>query len=229
LNDFAEPQLRAFLLGSLPESETEKLETALIERQDLVDQLNEVEDDLLDAYAAGQLSDAESDAVLRRYRSRIAFAHGLARQKTNVVAFRARWIAWPLAAAAALVVVWMSGRKPAEAPMTRPPQSIALPQVAATLTIGVERDEARPVTSVTLPRKGTLALTLQLNPKDIYDEYTVAINGEKVADHLKRNGAAVTAVIPVESLLPGRVEVTIDGQNAGKPAERIGFEPLDVR
>jgi anti-sigma-K factor RskA len=101
-------QLAEYLLGRLPAGEAGPIADRLFSEEDLLNEMEEVERDLLDAYARGRLSKADGLAVesasmtseLRREKLRFAIA--MAGQKRKAQRY------W-LAAAAAAVVVCLTG------------------------------------------------------------------------------------------------------------------------
>ncbi len=56
---------RQYLLRRLPEADADQFEARILADDECAEQLREAEDDLLDDYAAGQLTPDERDAVER--------------------------------------------------------------------------------------------------------------------------------------------------------------------
>jgi len=114
-------ELVRYLLGDLPENDTERLDELSVVDDDFAAQLRQAEDDLVDAYAGGRLS---GDRRIRfeafyltspRRREKVAFAKRLqgaiehddrrARPAAAPATWRiAPWLPWALAAAVVLCV-----------------------------------------------------------------------------------------------------------------------------
>lgn len=65
--DYNEKTLREYLLGLLPEAETESLDELSVTEEEFAQQLREVEDDLIDAYVNGELTGPELLQFPRHY------------------------------------------------------------------------------------------------------------------------------------------------------------------
>ena len=74
--DIQPAALRSFLLGELSDADTEKIEALALEEEGVFELIGEAEDDLIDAYAHGRLSNAE----LRRFEEHFAQGGGEARR-----------------------------------------------------------------------------------------------------------------------------------------------------
>lgn len=126
-----------YLLGSLPDEETERLDELSVTDDELAARLAAAETDLIDAYVGNELSAddrARFEAVCAAspdMRARLAFARALAAR--SPVAARRSWV--PLAAAAALVLsvgaYWLSqGTREPAAPAASPPAQAQAPPSA---------------------------------------------------------------------------------------------------
>ncbi|HEX6160512.1 MAG TPA: hypothetical protein VF111_10130 [Thermoanaerobaculia bacterium] len=76
--------LRRFLLGDLPEGEHARLQEAFFNDPTLHARVAAAEDDLFDAYARGDLSDAERTCFEQRFgaqQQRVRFAEQLAKKR----------------------------------------------------------------------------------------------------------------------------------------------------
>jgi hypothetical protein len=108
-----EEAVRRYVLGTSPEAEAAALDEEIARGGDEpFEELEAVEADLLDAYAAGELSARERREVEETYgavaagRRRLAFAAALRRKAANTPAVRRSPPAWlPLAAVIALAVL----------------------------------------------------------------------------------------------------------------------------
>jgi hypothetical protein len=111
-----------YLLGDLTPSEEESVEKAYVSESEAFHQLLAAEEDLIDAYVAGSLSDSDRRRFEERFlvsperRERVAFARALASLESpaETAPRRARLPAWlPLAAALAAIIIggaWLAGR-----------------------------------------------------------------------------------------------------------------------
>jgi hypothetical protein len=143
-------QAREYLLGNLAEGERERFEDRLIGDEELFESLQHAEDDLLDAYARGELPPAEREHLERtllrspRVRQRLAVARRLVAEPEAPAGGAAprpgfrlgRWSRFvPLAAAASIllvfgIVAFVMLREPNAGPVdvaTAPPVETPLP------------------------------------------------------------------------------------------------------
>jgi hypothetical protein len=80
---YEDNSLRRYLLGSLPEAETEQFDELSFTDDEFVTRLQAVEDDLIDAYWQGELSPSEAEQFQAYYlasprrREKVQFAHAL--------------------------------------------------------------------------------------------------------------------------------------------------------
>jgi cytoskeletal protein RodZ len=68
-DEYNEKTLREYLLGLLPEAETERLDELSVTEEEFVQELRKVEDDLIDAYVNGELTGPELIQFPRQYLS----------------------------------------------------------------------------------------------------------------------------------------------------------------
>jgi hypothetical protein len=140
----ADPQLRAYLLGSLPDEERRALEDAYFADEDLYDRLLAMQNDLVDAWARNALSPDDRRAVEDRLLSgpsgaeRKRLAIGLARldhtRGTQPTIARPhaspRWFTAPFAVAATVAAIGVSATLWLATDNARLRQSIAMPAAA---------------------------------------------------------------------------------------------------
>ena len=228
--DLDDAALRGYLLGLLPEAESEALEEAYFARPDVLERVRGVEDDLLDDYASGRLEPGVKEAFESRYlasaplRERVLAARALRLATADkrgpaarVVARPVRWRV-PVAIAAGLLLAvlafWI--RPP------RPPQmtSVSLPPDSAGPSVTPLPQSAAPIGSSGAPTPtaaarapATSRLVLALSP--------VLLRGQERPAEL-RIPAATDAVVlelegdpallpPSNSALQGIVK-TVDGE-----------------
>lgn len=240
-----EAELREYLLGRLPESETEALEKKLLDDEDLFLTARSIEDDLVDDFARNELASADREAFASRYRgqpSRLLFANALAQRGSNVVAFpRNRWFGWAAAAAVgvvALTVVLEERRTPVLAPtvIRRQAKVPVLDSAAATVTLASSR-AASAATVVTLPKNvSTLQLRVRLNPEDRFERYALEVRSNRLVWrgddlHASSEGGelALSAAVPASSLENGSYEVSVQGSHPNASPEDLGFVSLEIR
>jgi hypothetical protein len=217
---------RDYLLGRLPETDAEALEGNLLQNEELFVEMRSAESDLYDDFARGDLSDADRQAFLDRYRDpgRLRFARALAKRGSNVVAMPARaWIGWAAAAALVIVIAGAVFRSPEHSKFVVTSVSRS---VAVTLTLGTSRS-AGEITKITMPRDTTtLHLSVKLDPNDRFDSYSLELrSGAPVwrADHLQQHESILTADVPVKALPDGSYELAVRGGD-----EDLGFVELEV-
>lgn len=240
-----DPELRAYLLGRLPEADAERLEQRLLEGEEVFQTLRSVEDDLIDDYARDRLDASERQGFEARYAGqtdRLTFAHALSKRtaRSNVIPFaRRQWI--PLAAAAALVVATFGimMRPPGEAPDRTPvPGPPAPPPPAIVLTLGISRSAAAGP-EVTLPAGApALDLRVRLDPADRYDRYFMELRssadqvvwrGDDLRASTESGELDLVAAVPASALADGTYELAVRGSIAGAAPDELGFVTLKVR
>ncbi len=234
-----ETELREYLLGRLPESDSERLENRLLDDDELFLTTRSVEDDLFDDFARSRLDAADREQFLKRYGAqnrRLTFARALAQRGPNVVAFpRRRWIGW---AAAAAVVIAMGTllmtrvESPDAKPVARRRDAggTAAGTAAVLVTLGTSRS-AGATSTVTLPKDAsTLRLRVRLNPDDRFDRYAMELRSDRVvwrADDLHSSieggELIVSAAVPASALADGSYELAVRGGG-----EDLGFVTLEV-
>jgi hypothetical protein len=245
-----EAALRAYLLGQLPDSEAELVETRLIEDADLFSQMETAEDDLFDAFARGRLTPDERDRFLQRFgaeSSRRRFANTLARRTSteHVVPFvRRRWVGLALAAGLVMAVgAYLIPRQPE--PSGRAEPIAAMPAAAApapvtsviALALGTSRAAGAPVRVVVDRATAQMNFRIRLNPADRYPVYTVEIRstadnvvwGDAALQSANENGDLVIhAVVPADRLPSGNYEIGVRGGPAAAALEDLGFLNIEV-
>ena len=240
-----DPELRAYLLGRLPEAEAEHLEERFLEDDDLFATLRGVEDDLVDEFARGQLSDADARAFAGRTEGqdgRVLFSRALSK-KARKTAPRARPLWIPFAIAATLVLALGLPpflTRPAQAPVTEPaPTSAAAPaDVALTVLIATTRS-ASSGGEVLLPENtARLRLSVTLDPEDRFDQYRLELRSPAGivvyrADDLRKAAEGgmlmLKADIPASVLIAGAHELEVTGLRPGAAAEPLGFATIRIR
>ena len=233
-------QLRNYLLGRLPDTESERLEEQLLENDEVFLTLRTIEDDLFDEYARDELKPDERDAFLSRYgrdSQRLAFASALARKRADVVAFapRPKWVS--LATAAALLVaVGTVLLLEEQRPRLSAPRTASVPvvqPVAITLTLGSTRGTAETPVVTFAPNQSEVSMRVRLNPADRYDRYradlvssTGATAFSRTDLHAIEEGGELVLLfnVPASSLPDGSYELAVHGND-----EALGFTRMEVR
>ena len=219
-----------YLLGSLSEEETERLDELSIADDEFAERLAAAEHDLIDAYIAGDLSPDDRARFESIYtgspegRARIAFARALAARSAQRQD-RAWW--YPALAAAAMVLLAIGGywlmqpgqrtsptgavppsqvaapppAVPASPPeQAAPPSSTVLSFVLAAPTRGAA--DAAPIT---VP-EGTLAVELRLELEgDEFAEYEATLKDAAGVRTLWRSGRVKSAGPAANRAVPIRV------------------------
>ena len=234
-------QLRNYLLGTLPESESERLEELLIDNEEVFLTLRSIENDLFDEYVRDEMDPEERDAFLRRYGSqtnRLTFASALATKKADVVAFapRPRWIG--LAAAAALLiaigtVLLVEDRRPRLSNVPRQVSAPVVQTVAVTVTLGTSRSTTGAQLLAIPASASTVELRVRLHPDDRFDRYQARIASSAgvtvwEANELraieKGEEVVLLCAVPASSLGDGSYELAVRGGD-----EDLGFSDLEVQ
>jgi hypothetical protein len=199
-----ERRMRAYLLGELPPSERDDVETRVFDSDDDYDRLLDAQYDLIGAYARGTLTPAEREAVEQRLLShpdgqrRALRARKLSQRGVTMAAPAATmpasaWSPW-LAAAAVLLaaltssLVWMAldnarlkrelaatTAQPVSSPREQPPATSLPPSLIAEMSL-----VPRVATSAEGTRRVAIApeaqvVRLQLAVDEVAPAYTVAV------------------------------------------------------
>ena len=244
-------ELRAYLLGRLPEADAGRIEERLLEDEEFFLILRSLEDDLHDEHARGRLDAADSEAFLARYAGqadRRAFARALSKRgsrPTVVPISRGQWL--PLAAAAALVVaiggITLLPQRRVEPEPVRTPvaagPSTAVAAPAVVLTLGASRAGAATPEVTLVPNVTTVPLLVRLDPEDRFDRYSVELRSAasdrvvwRDADlraSTEAGDRVLRAAVPRSLLGAGAYELAVRGQSGAAPAEDLGFVTLRVR
>jgi len=250
-----ERELRAYLLGQVPEEEAVRLEGRLLEDDELYRVLESVEDDLFDDHARGRLEPPDRARLEARYGTdgeRQRFARAFAKRvdvAPGVVVLRPaqtfrRWA--PLGAAAAVVIA-VSGLLIQRQITPKPPANVPRPgpsfarEVAFAVSLGTSRAAAEPTVLPIARNVTTIQLRVRLNPGDRFETYAAELRSSQTdarvwsEQGLKAtidNGDLVVAArIPAASMSDGAYEVGVRGVRAGAAAdagEDLGFVPLKV-
>lgn len=128
--DEVHPRARRYLLAQLPEAEAIALEIAIVDDPRVHAIVDAVYVELLDDQRRGELTDDEALALARRgeppstrFRDRVGaaldrHARGVAAPQRHKARRPVRWVPWVSAvvAAAAIIIVWVTGTSPPPAP-----------------------------------------------------------------------------------------------------------------
>jgi hypothetical protein len=245
-------ELRAYLLGQSTEAQAERVETNAVEDDDFFAALGAVEDDLVDDYTRGALTDAELQPFLVRYgrdRHRLLAARALAARTApshGASPFRSNY--WMVAAAA--VVLAAVGLTFGNKSKPRPPAAPAVQAdanaertmpITATvlLTLGTSRSAASPPAEAVLPPSAaTLHVRVRLDPADTFAAYGMTLRSDRgaivwQADAVRASSIAgeliVVGDVPAASLGEATYELTVSGSTAGGRPEVLGVAAMTVR
>jgi hypothetical protein len=212
-------RLSDYLLGQLPEAEEGRLEQEYLADAELQERLLLIEDDLVDAYAHGELGGGERRHLEQgllaspRGRRKLELARGL-----MAAAPRSRWSWRPAALAAGIALVL------ALILLIRKGDDRV---VAMVLEPGLTRDVgALPV--LTLP-PGTARAHLQLDlTDDRHDSYRVSLLGNAGEVTWSSRGAksqgAITVEVPAALLAPGQQLVLVSAEDQpDRPLAQYAF------
>jgi hypothetical protein len=234
-------QLRAFLLGTLAESDAERVEYGLLSDDGLYELLLAAEEELIDEYLSGSLTQSEASSFLGYLDKlpdgsrRIDFARDLreslespersvptrSRWEAAAQGFaqRVRWHRSAWAAALALVVVALS------MVLWRPS-----PEPATVLTAGMTRGEGE-IPTVTLPSSSRVLTVLLDLGTHSHDRYRATLYDADSRAILSSGGLAASVTdlrilvpfpIPVSGLEPGDYSIALDGETTSG-----GYEPIE--
>ena len=229
-----QPQvIRRYLLGQLPEQERDTVATRIFDDDDTFALACEIETDLIDALARGELAGDEADAV-RRFvdesgqSDRLRIARALARRKTIrgpvfVGAF--------LAVAAALMLMMSVAFFHYRSERLARQQEIATREAkqpvifAFAVPAGVTRGAGGNVTRVSIPA-GTEEVHIRVDLEPGYAAYDVILRGAGGVEVVR--GTKAEVVVPAAALVRGRYEVEIRGTKPGQPSEALSYRYFAV-
>jgi hypothetical protein len=205
-----------YLLGSLPEEESQHLDERSIADDDFAERLKAIETDLIDAYVAGELTPDERIrfeavyAAAAEGRARIDFARALsARTRTGRQSYRG----YPALAAAAMVLLAIGGywlirpnrspapaapaahvqpATPSRAPTQSPSPSIGAPPPPSTtilsFVLAAPRRSAAGALVIAVPNgQGNVELRLEIEEDD-FAEYDATLKDAAGVRTLWRSG-----------------------------------------
>ncbi|HEX7332420.1 MAG TPA: hypothetical protein VF290_13035 [Pyrinomonadaceae bacterium] len=219
-NEKAQEDLRLWLLGLLPEQESQSLEERLITDSELYDELFIVEEELIDSYIAGRLSDDERSAFQsyfmnspeRQEQFRIANALrvyiGDAKETESTTEEKRRWpfAAMSLVAAAVVIAALVWAWLPASTGKSH----------RAELTPGGQTREGGTVQRITIPPgTDTLDLDLKLTRNDFQKYRATLLNsdGGTIQIHENLTGPTLRFSVNTEQIPPGEYQIKVDGLN----------------
>jgi hypothetical protein len=221
-------ELRAFLLGTLAETDVERVEYSLLSDDGLYELLLATEEELIDEYVSGALSQSEASGFLGYLnklpggRTRIDFARdfreSLGASETFSQLLRGQRPAWAaaflLSALAFAIYASMAYREPA-------------PLV---LTAGLTRSEGEIPTATLSESTPAFRVMLDLGVQShdryratLYDADSRAIlSSEGLTASVTERRILVAFLIPVAGLEPGDYSISLEGETAS-----AGYEPLE--
>ncbi len=235
--------MRSFLLGAMPEPARRALEDEFFENDEVYESLQDSLNDLIDAYARGELNVAEKRLVEERIlgsarnRTKLTLARALAQREQRHssrprITSPRRWIA----VAASLAAVCFAGMTWLAIENSRLRQEIAHPIAAPDvavlslypqLTRGNEK-----VPTITLAKQ-KMFLRVDLASNEEYPAYSVEVESASrgriwAQDSLHRSpSGAVTLWLPSAAITTGPYEFLLYGTRAGE-RELLGSYPCRV-
>ena len=248
--------IKSYLLGQMLEPDESQIETRLLTDREFYDELSIVEDELIDQYLGGGLSDADRQSFESHFvssserKQKVRFARALKKHVAEssdqsesvgsvapqtVIPFPARKPVVPYAIAAAILVLLGGGflmlkywQGPASGGRVL---AIELTPGSATRGDGEVKEFS------VAPDVGSVRLQLDL-PDNDYQNYEAIVRDSSLrtvftARNLKpqtiNNFAAVTADVKADLLAPGDYRVTVNGSSAGGRSESVATFSFRVR
>ena len=216
---------RDYFLGRATADEAARLEERMLAEDEVYAGMQSAEDELVDDYARGRLSDSERAQFLARgpgQAGRIGFAKALAQRTTGQAAsagprraslIRREWMPLAVGATIGLAVggMWLVRNPmlttpvPATAPVGAPagaPARAAVSQpviISASLALGTDRSAAGAVQVAVPANAAAVRLRVRLDPADRFDGYAVALRS--AADQAAWSASDLRATIEGPDLL----------------------------
>lgn len=220
-NEKAQEDLRLWLLGLLPDQESQSLEERLITDAELYDELFIVEEELIDDYIADRLSADERSAFEsyfmnspeRQEQFRIANALrvyiGDAKETESTTEVKSRWpfAAMSLAAAAVVIAALVWSWQPAG----------TVKSFRAEITPGGQTREGGTVQRITIPADtDTLDLDLKLTRDDFQKYRATLLNSDGGTVQIFENlsGPTLRFSVRTEQTPAGEYQLKVDGLNS---------------
>ena len=185
--------LKRFLLGAVPEEQAERLDELSISDDHVATRLQDVENDLVDAFVRGELSGETEQRFKAQYlstperRNRIAVAEALLARQRSGTRVRRGLAPWAIAASVLLVVLAVGylglGRRQTPAPLpvrvtrTVTPDTSTVAEripITASILLAPPTRGSRPIESVDVTSADSLVMTLQLESDD-FPSYRVLL------------------------------------------------------
>jgi len=233
-----------YLVGGLPEDETERLDELSVADDDFASRLQAVENDLLDGYVRGQLAGETLDRFRASYLSspqrleKVRFAEALVRSgaRPAVAAVRGRRVLafpvrWAVAAAALLVVagsayLLLNRQRP-----DREPSRAAREPKTASFVLLAQTRSAGSIATIAPPQgTGLIQLELELEAGD-FAKYAVALKDPAAGQVLWRSepvkaastgdSKTVSVSFPTALLRTQNYTVELSGLPAGGGPELV--------
>lgn len=226
-----EQKMVDYLLGRLPESERREITDQVLADDGVYQAVLAAEETLIDAYAGGDLDDAEARVVeitllvTEQGRLKLHTARALLHRQ-HVEAARRRLRRWLVAAA----VVLVAGGISLSMLVLRPGQVPSLPVASIVLRPEAYREQSA-VQTVTIPPEGAVSFEMPLSPADVARGYEVRARtsgrGELVLPAVK-SGESLRFLVDRASLAAGRYEFEVFAVD-GASRRLIAFVPADLK
>lgn len=237
--------LRRYLLNRLGPEEREQVRLRLFSEPALFDLASEVENDLIDAYAVGKLSHDEAEGVAEIIAAtggeqRVEFARALARHAERNAATEARRVpslpVW-LAAAASVAfavsgaILFIAAHRTEEASRIRSASS--QPQSGTIAMFDVQpvlRGSGRGAQVFRVPPAAKV-LNIRVPAEPGFARCEIAVRdafGDAIWSQTSPDSDPLELLVPSSVLHAGRYEITVDGERAGAPPERIEDTDIEI-
>lgn len=232
--------IRSYLLGEMTEAERSEFQERIFADDHLFDRVREVEQDLIDALARGEVSGSEADRVRAfleesSQQHRLAFAGALARQERRPRSPRWHWAA-PLAAclllapAAGVLALRnhrLEGEIARQTAATPAPAANANSLYVAQLAPSVARGASSPP-AIPLPAAARIVeLRLGIRAPGAFSRYRVDIQsaGQAVLTVVVPGplGPELPVAVPRRMLGPGDYELALSGEGTDGSVRPIEY------
>lgn len=221
--------LREYLLGRLAENERHAIENRAFEDDAFEDRLREVEYDLLDDWARGEIAEADRAVIERRFPAeKLAVARSMQRRSVSVhsPAPVRNWMPWAVAAAMLLCIglggyFWREAsrlRAELEEAKNRPTPSLAPAPSIVTLALNVPSTRGTSAPVFRIPSTaGLVQVTMEVEPG--YEFYEVRVEsadrGLVFSQGLRASNSGIVLNIPAPLLSTGNYDFVLSGQRNG--------------
>ena len=245
---FDDALLTQYLLGALPEDQTERVDEASITNDEIALRLRAMENDLVDAYVRGELSGETLERFESAYlanperRKRVVFATALRDGGQPAANDAGRWLAWAAAAVIAVLAIGYAistrrSTQPAVRTVLVARAPVSQPHAVVTLLLLPPTRGVASMPQLRVPDRNALViLRLQLESGD-FPAYSASVRDlvtneivaiERLKPVAEGDAKIVSVTVPASTFKEQNYTVEVSGLPPGRPAELMASYAFHV-